>query len=119
MTVLLAADEVELYPANGPDTHGWTLPGTAPSWTGTGNLQLGAGLSDPRAADRGGHGPFAPATAPTGVLFLPADAEPAEGMAARIRGQVWVLSQVRLQADPTDLAGYLTCWAATVTEAPQ
>jgi hypothetical protein len=53
------------------------------------------------------------------VLFLPADAEPAEGMAARIRGQVWVLSQVRLQADPTDLAGYLTCWAATVTEAPQ
>lgn len=113
MTVLLATDPVDLYPAEDQaDAHGWALPGTTPGWTGAGNLQLSPGTSDPRATDRGGHGPFDPAAAQAGSLFLPMDADPAEGMTAVIRGRPFALSNVRLVVDPT--GGGIDCWVAAV-----
>lgn len=118
MTVLLAADEVELYPAGDLDGHGWQEPDESypPSWRGMGSLQLVGGLSDPRASTGGGHGPNNPARTEAGNLFLPPAALPVEGMTARVRGLVFVLSQVRLMVDPTDPGGGIGCWAATVSE---
>jgi hypothetical protein len=116
VSVLLAPDAVQLYPADGADAYGWALPDEAAlAWSGQGSLQLAPGLSDPRAADRGGHGPYDPAAADRGALFLPPEANPAEGCSAVIRGRRYVLSQVRLVPDPTDPAGGASCWAATVT----
>lgn len=115
MTVLLAPDAVELYPPDGTDAHGWALPGTVAAWAGKGNLQLSPGTSDPRAADAGGAGPHGPAAVPDGTLYLPQDAPVTEGCGALVRGQVWVLSHVRLIADPTYPAGGLTCWAAAAS----
>lgn len=115
MTVLLAADAVELYPASDTtDAHGWVLPGTVPAWSGLGSLQLAPGSSDPAAADGGGHGPFAPAAVASGSLYLPLAAAPAEGMAAIIRGDAYILSQVRLVVDPTG-GGAIDCYVATVS----
>ena len=120
MTVLLATDQVALHTAPGlADAHGWELPpADRATWTGTGNLQLSPGPSDPRATEGGGAGPFSPRAANAGNLYLPPEAQPTEGMAAVIRGQVWVLSQVRYIKDP-ELGGYLDCWAMTATEAPR
>jgi hypothetical protein len=120
VTVLLATDQVALYPPSSvSDEHGWELPPEArPAWSGVGNLQLSPGPSDPRATEGGGAGPFRPRAANAGNLYLPPEAEPQEGMAAVIRGQVWVLSQVRYIKDP-ELGGYLDCWASTATEAPR
>jgi hypothetical protein len=119
VSVMLARDTVALYRPGGTDAHGWRdgPPEDArPCWCGPGNLQLGAGPSDPRAADAGGHGPFDPAARMAGALYLPPEARPAEGDVAVARGQPWVLSAVREVHDPADLAGFLDCWAATVTE---
>lgn len=115
MSVILAGDPVELYAAGPLDPHGWREPGAEPGWRGPGNLQLSTGLSDPRAAGGGGRGPHGPAAAASGIVYLPPDAEPAEGMTAVIRGEPYVLSQVRFMADPNDPAGFLSCWVATVT----
>lgn len=112
MTVLLAPDAVELYPPGGADSHGWALPGTTPSWAGMGNLQLAPGTSSPLAAGAGGAGPHGPAAVPDGTLYLPQEAPVTEGCGALVRGQVWVLSHVRLIPDPTWPDGGLTCWAA-------
>jgi hypothetical protein len=119
VSVLLAADQVELYPPGRLDAHGWREadPEARPVWCGLGNLQLGPGPSDPRAAGGGGRGPSEPKAAETGVLFLPPEAELVDGMAARIRCRVFLLSQAHLVADPT--GGALDCWQATVTEAPR
>lgn len=115
MTLLLATDQVALYPAgNAPDSHGWEQPGTTPAWTGTGNLQAQAGRSDSRAADGGGHGPYDPRTGAAALLLLPPDAPVADGMTALVRGEPYALSQVRLITDPTGTGG-LDCWAATAT----
>ena len=111
--LLLAPDLVALYPRGPADPLGWALPGTVAGWTGAGNLQLGSGVSDPRAETGGGYGPHDPNWASTGTLYLPADAAPVEGMGAEIRGLRWVLSQVRQVADP--IGGALACWAATAT----
>jgi hypothetical protein len=116
VTVLLAPDDVELYEPGGTDEHGWRLPGAVADWRGRGSLQLVSGLSDPRATDRGGHGPHDPRAAQTGTLFVPADARPRDGMTAVVRETVFVLSQVRLVPDP--VGSGLDCYAATVTEAP-
>jgi hypothetical protein len=115
MSVLLASDQIELYPAGELDSHGWREepgPGTRAAWTGLGSLQLITGESDARAADAGGHGPYDPARVVDGNLFLPVGAEPVEGMTARIRGELYVLAHVRLVTDP--VSDSLTCWAATV-----
>jgi hypothetical protein len=115
VSLLLGADEIALYPpAASADAHGWAEPGTAPSWTGTGNLQLVPGPSDPLAAGGGGHGPFDPNALPAGQVFLPPDAPLAEGCALFMRGTWYAASQVRLIADPRGPAGGLTCWAASV-----
>lgn len=114
MSVILAADPVALYPAGPLDQHGWREPGTAPSWRGSGSLQLTPGLADPRAAGGGGRGPHEPAAAGAGTIYLPPDAEPGEGMTAVVRGAPYVLSQLRFIADPTG-GEFLSCWAATVT----
>ena len=111
--LLLAADPVTLYPPGTPDERGWTAPGTTAAWTGTGNLQLSAGSSDPRAAEGGGTGMFGPARLESGALFLPPDAQPADGMTAEIRGRRWVLTNARLVADP--VAAGLDCWVAVAT----
>jgi hypothetical protein len=114
MGVLLAADEVKLFPASDTtDAHGWVLPGTDASWSGMGSLQLTPGSSDPAAADGGGHGPFDPAAVQAGSLYLPLDAGAAEGDVAIIRGESYVLSQVRLVVDPT--GGGIDCVVATVS----
>lgn len=126
MSVLLAADQVELYPpGTATDEHGWALPGDGPTWRGLGNLQADAGTSDPTAADRGGRraagggaGPFAPAAVPKATLYLPPDADVHDGGSAIIRGQGWVLSEARLIADPTFPSGGLTCWVVTLTGWP-
>jgi hypothetical protein len=121
VTVLLPTDQVELYAPGAADEHGWRLPPRGDPdwrWCGPGSLQLAPGPSDPRATEGGGAGPFSPGARQAGALYLPPEAQPAEGMAAVIRGQVWVLSQVRYVKDPNDLGGFLDCWASTVTEAP-
>ena len=115
MSLLLASDEVELYAAGELDSHGWREeagPSARRVWAGMGSLQLLTGESDARAAEGGGHGPHDPARAEDGNLFLPRDAAPVEGMAARIRGEVYTLAHVRLVTDPT--SDNLTCFAATV-----
>lgn len=116
--LLLGTDLVTLLAHEDEDTqqdaHGWAGRPSAPVWTGTGNLQLAPGRSDPQATGGGGHGPFDPAVTPAGDLFLPSQARPADGMTAVIRGRTWVLSQVRNIPDPT--GGVLSCWAAAVTE---
>ena len=114
MTVLLARDEVVLFAPGELDDHGWRLPSDYGYWQGTGNLQLAAGPSEPRAAGGGGHGPHGPARDLAGVVFLPADALPAEGSTADIRGTRYVLSQVRMVLDPVTDDG-LSCWVATAT----
>jgi len=113
----LAADEVTLHPPGDLDEHGWRNPDDfpVPAWTGTGNLQLAPGVSDPRAAAGGGHGPHGPARDETGTLYLPADAPAADGWTAQVRGRVFVLSQVRLITDPASPGGGIACQAATVT----
>lgn len=118
MTVLLAADAVELYPPldGQADAHGWAEPGTTPAWSGLGSLQLSPGTSDPHAADRGGAGPFGPAAVSDGALYLPPEAPVTEGCVALIRGRMFALSHVRLILDPTDPAGGLTCWAAAASD---
>jgi hypothetical protein len=115
VTVLLPTDTVELYPASaGDDAHGWADPGAAPpAWSGLGSLQLGAGASDARAADAGGAGPFDPAKVAAGVLYLPPEAAAADGMVAVIRGDTYVLAQVRYVADP--IGAGLDCLVATAT----
>jgi hypothetical protein len=115
VSVLLAADPVELYPPGKQDGHGWTEPADGAYWCGLGNLQLTAGASDPRAADGGGHGPHDPARSESGTLFLPPQVCLTEGSAARIRGELYVLSQVRKITDPIDPQGGISCWAASVT----
>ena len=115
MTLLLAPDQVELYPSGGTDSHGWKLPGTTLAWSGLGNLQLTPGRSDPRAADGGGHGPSGPAVTEDGALYLPSEAPVTEGCGALIRGRMFLLSQVRLVPDPTFPQGGLTCWSATAS----
>lgn len=114
--VLLAPDEVALYEPAGLDPHGWRLPGDEPAWQGRGNLQLGPGISDPRAGPGGGRGPFGPARDQAGTLYLPVmdGLEIEDGQVAVIRGRVYVLSQARLVVDPS---GWLpiSCWVATVT----
>lgn len=115
MTLLLAPDAVDLYPAGSLDAHGWREQGTDPTWTGWGNLQLGPGRSDPRAADSGGHGPSDPAAVEDGVLYLPSEAPVVEGCGAMIRGRMFLLANVRLIPDPTYPAGGLTCYASTAS----
>ncbi len=112
MTVLLAADEVTLYPPGGEDSHGWADTARDPYWCGLGNLQLISGASDPLATAGGGRGPHGPARSEAGTLFL--DVEPVEGSEAVIRGRRFTLSQVRLVNDPLDPGGGLSCWAASV-----
>jgi hypothetical protein len=117
VSVLLPTDDVSLYLPSGADTHGWAGTDSAPFWTGTGALQLGPGPSDPHSAEAGGHGPHDPNWERTGVLYLPDDAgleQLADGCAADIRGNVWVLAQTRFVPDP--LGGYAGCWVATCTQ---
>jgi hypothetical protein len=116
VSLLLAADEVALYPPGGADPHGWALPGAAPSWRGRGSWQPGPGASDPGAADRGGHGPQGPATVALGQLFLPPEAPVADGVVALVGGRRYALSQTRLVRDPRG-TGDLDCWAASCAEA--
>jgi hypothetical protein len=115
--LLLGADQVDLYPPGDLDGHGWQeeTP-TRRIWTGTGNLQLLTGQSDPRASDGGGRGPHDPARIETGNLFLPLGADPADGMTAVIRGQAYAVSEVRVIADPVLGPGAgIACHAMTVT----
>jgi hypothetical protein len=119
VTVLIATDAVELYEPGAADDTGWREPpeGAKPYWSGGGSLQPTAGITDQTGAERGGHGPHAPAAINSAMLFLPLGASPREGHTARIRGRDWVLSQVRLVTDPLG-AGALDCWLATATGRP-
>ena len=113
--LLLFPDTVDLHgPLSTVDTYGSAEPDPVVVWTGPGNLQLNGGVSDPRASDGGGAGPYDPAQAPAGQLFLPDDAPVAEGCVADIRGAQYVLSQTYLAVDP--VAGDLGCWVATARE---
>lgn len=116
-SVLLATDTIACYPpSQNTDSHGWRLPDlTDQYWTGAGALQLRAGVSDPMAADGGGHGPYDPAYDEVGDVYLPAEAglTVLEGTSIECRGRWYVLSQVRLVADPAGLG--LACWVATAT----
>jgi hypothetical protein len=117
MSVLLAVDQVDLYPpdTSAQDSHGWVDPGPAPpTWTGLGSLQLTAGVSDPRAAEGGGFGPFSPGAVELGTLYLPPEASPVEGTVAVVRSRMFVLGKVRLVPDPTG-SGMLDCWAAAAS----
>ncbi len=113
MTVLLPMDDVTLYPPGGQDGHGWREMGFEPYWTGRGNMQFQTGVSDPRAGDGGGHGPFQPAHDLIGTLFLPEDGQPLEGGWAQINGRAFALSMTRHMPDPA--GGGAGCWQATAT----
>jgi hypothetical protein len=114
--LLLGTDTVALYPpAGSADEHGWALPGPDPYWTGTGNMQLTPGPSDPQAAQGGGHGPYAPAAALQGQLYLPPDCPLQEGSAALVRGAWFTVARARLVTDPTAPPGEgASCWVAAV-----
>lgn len=116
MTVLLATDDLELYPAGAADEHGWVDTGAAAIWAGRGSLQIVAADTGPGADDGGGHGPFDPASTPNGLVYLPADAPARDGSALEARGERWVLSQVRYVADPAGLG--LDCLVAAVNRWP-
>jgi len=113
--LLLATDDVALFPPGTLDDHGWREPGRAPAWAGTGNLQLAPGVSNPQANQGGGHGPFGPARDLAGTLYLPPDASVDDGWVARVRDRVFAVSQVRLVKDPFDPAEGISCVAMTVT----
>jgi len=114
--LMLGADPVALYsPPAGSDTHGWALDPTAQVWAGTGSLQRQPGRSDLLMAGGGGFGPFAPNAQPIGVLYLPPEAAPAEGMVAEVDGERYALSQVRPVRDPTG-TGALDCWVAVAQD---
>jgi hypothetical protein len=113
--LLLPTDTVTLYAPGELDEHGWRLDGAQPAWTGPGNLQLAAGVSNPQAASGGGHGPFGPARDETGTLFLPREVVVADGYAAAIRGRLFVVSQVRFVTDPAEPGAGIACQAMTVT----
>jgi hypothetical protein len=51
-------------------------------------------------------------------VFLPPGADPVDGMTAVVRGEAWVLSEVRFINDPTG-GGFLSCWSASVTAVPR
>ncbi len=116
MSLLLAPDAVTLYPPSGEaDSHGWAEPGAEAAWSGSGNLQLSFGVTDPRAEAGGGRGPFKPAHEPAGLLYLPPEApEPANGTIAEVHGRRYVLSNVHPVSDPIPGAG-VACWVASVT----
>jgi hypothetical protein len=115
MALLLARDDVTLYPAAAPgDDHGWAAPGTDPAWAGTGNFQARPGRSATLAADAGGHGPYDPLAGSAGVLYLPPDAPVEDGMVAELRGARYALSQCYRVPDPI-AGGALDCWAAIAT----
>lgn len=114
MAVMLATDELELWPAGDDDAHGWTAAGARPAWTGRGSLQLTPGLVDVGASVRGGSGPNNPAGAELGRVILPPDAPAVDGMGLEARGRRYVLSQVYNVADPAG-AG-LDVVVATVSE---
>jgi hypothetical protein len=118
--LLLAPDAVTLYPPSGEaDAHGWAEAPVVAGWSGSGNLQLSFGQTEPRADAGGGHGPYKPGVMPAGVLFLPAgvDPVPVNGTVAEVRGARYVLSDVHFLADPLPGAG-LACWRAAVTRSP-
>lgn len=119
MTVLLPTDTVSLYPPGGADEHGWVSPpgSSDPTWVGDGSLQLGPGRTSVRASDDGGAGPFGPASAELGTVYLPTDAPAEDGMVLAARGRLFVLSQTRLVVDPS--GGALDCVAASLTEVGQ
>lgn len=118
MAPLVAPDPVTVYaPASSPDEHGWSLPATAPVWSGMGNLQLQPGLSDPRAKD-GGHGPFNPSRDRVGTIYLPVEFSLVEGSVVECRGRHYYLSDTRFVGDPSgngDGTAPLDVWTATVT----
>ena len=115
--MILDPDDVTLYAASSSaDSHGWALPGSRPVWEGRGSLQEQPGASDPTAADRGGHGPSSPAVVALANLYLPEEAEPADGMTAAVRGRRWALSQTRFVKDPTGHT--LSCWVAVASAQP-
>jgi hypothetical protein len=114
MTMLLAADQLTLYPSGSQaDGHGWALPDSTPVWQGIGNLQLDPGYSDARATESGGSGPYQPAHRPSGQLFLPTDAPLVDGVTVQVRGERYVCSLSRTVMDPT--GGALSCQVATVS----
>jgi len=109
--LLLALDQVELWQPGDEDGHGWREPPDGrPRWSGQGNLQLNQGDSDPTMTGGGGRGPHQPVRQAEGLLFLPEAAAPVEGWSARVRGEVYELSEVRRITDPT--GGALGCWLA-------
>lgn len=114
---MLATDDVELFRPGPRDEHGWQSPpdDARPYWQGRGNLQLATGPSDPRAGQGGGRGPYNPRSDELGLLYLPADVELADGCAARIRGEMFVLSQTRLVLDPVGTGLDLRMATATGT----
>lgn len=114
MAVMLATDELELWPAGDDDAHGWTVDGARPTWTGRGSLQLNPGLVAVDAMVGGGSGPNSPAGAKLGRVILPPDAPAVDGMGLGARGRRYVLSQVYNVADPAG-AG-LEVVVATVSE---
>ena len=119
MPPLVAPDPVTLYPPSSDlDEHGWQLPGSPSYWSGNGNLQLMPGVSDVRAGDGGGRGPYGPARDRLGQLFLPVEMDLIEGSIAECRGRWYYLTQTRFVGDPTgngDGTSPLDCWTATAT----
>lgn len=114
MSVLLASDELTLYRAEGKDAHGWALPGSTPAWTGKGSLQLTAGLTDQGATFFGGAGPYDPARAQQGTVYLPPDAPAVEGMVLVARDHPYVLGALRFVGDPVGAGA--DCLVASVSE---
>lgn len=116
--ILLAPEPVALYAAEGADSHGWALPGSAELWAGHGTLQAAPGVSDGLAGAGGGHGPYDPRSGASATLYLPPDAPVADGLVATVAGRRFYLSQTRLVTDPRG-TGDLDCYVATATESGQ
>jgi hypothetical protein len=119
MAPLISPDPITLYPPSEDlDEHGWRLPDPEPYWQGMGNLQQAPGISDVRAADGGGRGPFGPARDRYGQVFLPVEMQLIEGSVAECRGRYYFLTQCRFAGDPTgngDGTSPLDCWTASAT----
>ena len=122
MSLFLPTDDVALYAAGEPDEHGWVREavGAVPAWSGRASIQLAPALVDVSATGRGGAGPFDPATAPAGTVYLPPETEAVpvvDGMVLTGRGRRFVLAAVRAIPDP--VAGSAACVVAELNGVDQ
>lgn len=117
MSVFLAPDAIRvLAPQVEDDGHGWAANlGEVEVWAGQGSCQETVPAWDGSATERGGRGPFDPATTNTCDLYLPLDATILPGYIAVAHDTRWSVQRVRKALDP--ISGDAGCLVVSCVEA--